>query len=81
MGFSKQIMDDWAGKTVTSELRLRLERAGNNWVSQKSKRVYIDLAAGVVNANEAAGLLQNLEIIKVGQISRALSNPHLKATP
>ena len=81
MGFSRQIMEDWGNKTSTSVLRGRLEKAGNNWVNQKSQRIYIDLASGIIEVNEAAGLIQNLEIIKVGVISRAMSNERFKATP
>lgn len=81
MGFSRQIMEQWGLKTATPELRHRLERAGDNWVRQKAHQVYIDLAAGVIDSSEAAGLVDNLHRIKVAQVDKAMSNGHPNATP
>lgn len=81
MGFSRQIMEQWGDKSATPELRLRLEKAGDNWVRQKAQSVYMDLAAGIIDSGEAAALVDNLERIKAGQIARAMSNGRQEATP
>ena len=73
MGFTTQIMSQWGDKTATPELRLRLMKAGNNWLSRKSESTAKALDNNEITQDEASNQLSNLTDFMHYQIDFALA--------
>jgi hypothetical protein len=73
MGFLDSIVDDWNGKSATPEYRARLEKAMNNWVTQKSASVNASLAKGEIGVDEAASQISHLHMIGLSKVGYVLS--------
>tara|TARA_R110000751_G_scaffold143020_1_gene246415 strand:- start:3684 stop:3980 length:297 start_codon:yes stop_codon:yes gene_type:complete len=83
MGFLDGIINEWNGKSATPLYRSRLEKAANNWVTQKSAVVNTALAKGEIGLSEAANQIEHLNTIALSKVGRALNrrpqNAALKA--
>ena len=73
MAFTTQIMSQWGDKTATPELRLRLMKAGNNWLSRKSEFIRKALDNDEITPDEAANQLSVLTDFMHYQIDFALA--------
>ena len=72
MSFSEQVMLQWGNKTFTPKLKLRLMKAGNNWLSRKSEPIAKALDDAEITAEEAARQLSDLNDSMHYQINIAL---------
>lgn len=77
--FLDAIIRDWGNRSDTPKFRLRVEKARQNWVEQKSRPLAAMAASGSLSAEDLANQMLALESLSHQMVRRALERRHQAA--
>jgi hypothetical protein len=72
MGFLDVIIRDWGNKSYTPQFKTRVEKARQNWVTQKSRPLTAMADRGSLTGSELASQMLALESLSHRMVKRAL---------